>query len=68
MSVFVSTIIQCKKGLAADLKPFLLDLVNDSRVQKACLQYDLHQSIENENIFVLYHWPAQRRLLIGLSL
>ena len=60
MSVFVSAIIKCKAGYAADLKPFLLDLVKDSRNEKACLQYDLHQSINDENIFVIYEeWVEQ---------
>jgi quinol monooxygenase YgiN len=53
MSIFVTAIIQCKKGHAADLKPFLLDLVYASRKQKACLRYDLHQSIDDENIFII---------------
>lgn len=53
MSIHVSAIIKSKAGFAADLKPFLLDLVNESRNEKACLQYDLYQSVDNENIFII---------------
>ncbi len=53
MSIHVSTIIKGKKGHADTLKPFLFHLVNDSRIEKACLRFDLYQSLNNENVFII---------------
>jgi quinol monooxygenase YgiN len=53
MSIFISVFIKSKPGHAADLKPFLLDLVHESRGEKACLQYNLYQCIDNEDIFII---------------
>jgi quinol monooxygenase YgiN len=60
MSVYVSAMINGKKGHAETLKPFLFNLVNDSRNEKACLQFDLFQCIENENVFIIREeWVEQ---------
>ena len=53
MSIFISAIVESKKGHSRYLKPLLYTLVNESRAEKACLQFDLHQSIEDENIFII---------------
>ena len=53
MHIHVSAIIRSKKGKATALKALLSTLVNDSRNEKACLQYDLFQCIDNENLFII---------------
>jgi quinol monooxygenase YgiN len=53
MSVFVSVIIKSKVGHSADLKEILLELVDNSRSEKGCLQFDLYQSTDNENMFII---------------
>jgi len=53
MSIHISTILTGKIGHAEILKPFLFHLVNDSRNEKACLQFDLFQCIDNENVFII---------------
>jgi quinol monooxygenase YgiN len=60
MSIHVSTIVKGKDGNAELLKPFLFHLVNDSRNEKACLQFDLFQCVDNENIFIINEeWVEQ---------
>lgn len=46
------------------LKALLLDLVQNSRKETACIQYDLQQSIEEPNTFIFHEiWENQ----IGLD-
>lgn len=53
MSLYVSTIIKCKKGHVKALKALLYNLVDASRNEKACLQFDLFQSVKDTNLFIL---------------
>lgn len=47
MSIYLTAIIKSKQGYADALKPFLQELVNQSKKEAACLQYDLHQVEDN---------------------
>lgn len=60
MSYYLTVFIQCKEGNSTTLKELLLSLVQQSRSEAACLQYDLHQSEENENLFVFQEeWASK---------
>jgi quinol monooxygenase YgiN len=54
MSLFLTAIIESKPGQALELKDLLHGLVSQSRQETACLQYDLHQSATDENIFIFH--------------
>lgn len=63
MSIYLTAFVKTKPGHSADLKPFLLDLVKASRTEAACLQYELYQSTDNEDIFVFHEeWADQAGL------
>jgi quinol monooxygenase YgiN len=49
----VSAIIRCKKSHAENLKAHLYNLVDASRNEKACLQFDLFQSVTDQNVFIV---------------
>lgn len=53
MNLYVSAIIRCKKSHAETLKALLYNFVDASRYEKACLQFDLFQSITDQNVFIL---------------
>jgi quinol monooxygenase YgiN len=53
MSIYLTAIIQSKPGHANELKELLPDLVDQSRKETACIQYDPHQSEDDENVFVI---------------
>ncbi|PTT01320.1 antibiotic biosynthesis monooxygenase [Pedobacter sp. HMWF019] len=63
MSVFLTAIIKSKTGQSAAMKRLLLDLVDGSKSEAACLQYDLHQSTENPEVFIFHEeWASQEGL------
>lgn len=63
MKIYLTAIIKSKPGNAVAMKTFLNELVIGSTQEKACLQYDLHQSTDDENTFVFYEiWENQEGL------
>lgn len=53
MSIFLTAIIKAKPEHQQALKCLLDSLPEYSRKEAACIQYDVHHSIEDENIFIL---------------
>lgn len=51
MSIYLTVTIKGKQEKAEELKELLLNMVANSRKEKACLQYDLHQQVE-DNVFI----------------
>lgn len=63
MSIYLTAIIKSTAGNAELLKTYLLELVSHSTQEKACLQYDLHQSAADENLFIFHEeWASQNDL------
>ncbi|WP_316736647.1 putative quinol monooxygenase [Pedobacter aquatilis] len=63
MKVYLTAIVQSKDGRSERLKPILQNMVQHSRKEEACLQYDLFQSTEDENSFVFNEiWASQSGL------
>ena len=63
MKVYLTAIIKAKPDQADVLKNVLQEMVIDSRKEQACLQYDLHQSLEDKNIFIFNEiWANQEGL------
>lgn len=52
MSIYITATVNSKPGQQEKLKGLLLELVNESRKEAACLQYDLHQSLDNPELFI----------------
>ena len=60
MSVYLTAIVKSKAGNDAALKALLETLVVASKQEAACLQYDLHQSVEDPNLFIFHEeWADQ---------
>lgn len=50
-------------GMEDKLRELLLTLIGPSRSDKGCINYDLHQSIEDPTIFVFYeNWSGKDSL------
>lgn len=63
MNVNLTAIIKSKPGNAEAMKELLLQLVAGSTQESACIQYDLHQDQEEENIFIFHEiWENQEGL------
>lgn len=55
--------IKAKKGLEERVKQGLLALLNPTRSEKGCINYDLHQSAEDKSLFMLYeNWKSKKDL------
>jgi quinol monooxygenase YgiN len=57
----VVCIVEAKSGKEAELKELLLSIVEPSRNEKTCLEYRLHQDLNNPAQFVLYeNWESMQ--------
>jgi len=60
MKVYLTAIVKSKPGSVEALKPLLSTLVSQSTQEEACLQYELYQSAEDENMFIFHEtWSDQ---------
>lgn len=63
MKVYLTAIIKSKPEHTAEVAQVLGNMVIQTRKETACIQYDLHQSIEDKNIFVFYEiWENKQGL------
>ena len=63
MEINLTVILKSKSEYREELKSVLENLVENSRKEEACLQYDLHQNIEDPNIFIFHEvWKNKEGL------
>jgi quinol monooxygenase YgiN len=59
----VAAIIKAKAGCEEKLKRALLELVDPTRAEFGCLQYDLHQGQDDRGLFIFYeNWTDRQAL------
>jgi len=57
--ILVAT-IQTKSGMRDQLKEDLLKIVNLTRQEAGCLQFEIHEGVKNPDMFVLWeHFASQ---------
>ena len=55
--------IKAKEAMADTVKQQALALVKPTRSEAGCISYDLHQSDEDENLFMFYeNWISKKAL------
>ena len=63
MEINLTVIIKSKSEYRDELELILLDLVENSKKEAACLQYDLHQNIDDPNVFIFHEvWKNKEGL------
>jgi quinol monooxygenase YgiN len=63
MRINLTVIIKSKSEHREELKSILETLVINSKKEAACIQYDLHQNIEDLNVFILHEvWKNKEGL------
>lgn len=63
MPINLTVILKSKTESIETLKSHLLDLVQKTKKEAACLQYDLHQSDQEPNTFIFHEvWENQSGL------
>jgi len=61
--------IKAKEGMEEKVKQELMALRGPTRSEKGCIKYELHQSIENKSLFILYeNWVSKEDLDKHLSM
>ncbi len=54
---------RAKAGMEEDLKKLLLALIEPSRFDEGCINYDLHQAIDDPTLFIFYeNWQSKQQL------
>lgn len=63
MSIYLTAIIKAKAEHNSTVLHLLKQMVIESRKEKSCIRYDLHQSKDDKNIFIFYEiWKNQEGL------
>lgn len=62
-NLVITAIVKAKSEYRKDVLDLLLDMVEKTRLEEACLQYDLHQDLSDASTFVFYEvWSDQAGL------
>lgn len=63
MKIYLTAIAKAKSEFTSEIKTALENLVIETKKEQACIQYDLHQGIDDANTFVFYEiWEDQAGL------
>lgn len=63
MKIYITAIIKSKPECREEVQAVLQNMVQETKKEKACLLYDLHQGLADENTFVFYEiWENQAGL------
>ncbi|MGD6776805.1 MULTISPECIES: putative quinol monooxygenase [Bacillaceae] len=61
--ITINAIMTAKPGMEDDLFQEMQKMVAPSRAEKGCEEYTLHQSVEQEGVFVFYEtWQDEQAL------
>ena len=55
--------IKAQEGMEERVRQELLALIAPSRAEEACINYDLHQSVDDKSLFMFYeNWTSREAL------
>ena len=61
--VTVVAIIRAKPGMEQEVRKELLGLCGPTRAEKGCINYDLHQALDNPSLFLFHeNWASKADL------
>jgi len=61
--ISVVATIKAKPGKESEVKEELIKLITPTRAETGCINYDLHESVEQPGVFVFYeNWASQQAL------
>jgi len=62
--IYITAVIKVKPGYRDKVLETLKNMVQNTRKEQDCIQYDLHEDMEDENVFVFYEiWKHMDGLL-----
>ncbi|MGM0751713.1 MAG: putative quinol monooxygenase [Bacillota bacterium] len=61
--IVITAVLKAKSGSEGELEKALQQVIQPSREEDGCIQYDLHQSTEDPGVFVFYErWENEASL------
>ncbi|MFI2858092.1 putative quinol monooxygenase [Paenibacillus sp. JSM ZJ436] len=61
--IVITAVLKAKSGHEKELEQALLAVLQPSREEEGCIQYDLHQSTDDPSVFVFYErWANEAAL------
>lgn len=65
MAIYLTAIIKSKTEHTEEVKALLLNMMQQSVKEKACLQYDLHQGLQDAGVFIFHEiWESEAGLTL----
>lgn len=65
MKINITAIVKSKPEHLQQTKNILTEMASNSKKEQACIQYDLHQDKENQNIFIFHEiWESEEGLAL----
>ncbi|MDP4084503.1 MAG: putative quinol monooxygenase [Bacillota bacterium] len=62
-SITINAILKAKPGKEQLLREELVKVIQPSRAEKGCIEYTLHESLEDRGVFVFYEtWKDEESL------
>ncbi len=63
MNIYLTATLNSKPEFTEEVKAVLQTMVRESRKEEACIQYELHQGIKDETLFVFQEiWESEAAL------
>ncbi|WP_430401676.1 putative quinol monooxygenase [Fluviicola sp.] len=63
MNIYLTATLNSKPEFTEEVKAVLQTMVRESRKEKACIQYELHQGIKDKTVFVFQEiWESEEAL------
>lgn len=67
-NITITAVLKAVKGKEDELKEILLDVIKPSRDEEGCIEYVLHESVEDPGVFVFYEsWRDEAALTMHIS-
>lgn len=63
--IVITAVLKAKSGSEGELEKALQQVLQPSREEEGCIQYDLHQSTDDPSVFVFYERWANETALEG---
>jgi quinol monooxygenase YgiN len=61
--VTVLALVNAKEGMEETVRKELMALVSPTRSEEGCVNYDLHQAVEDKSVFMFYeNWDSMEDL------
>lgn len=63
MYIYLTAVVKAKPAFRKEVLAVLENMVRETGKERGCIQYDLHQGIDDKDVFVFYEiWENEKEL------